>query len=234
MSKYTTELRYILESLIGSSFTPNTTPLDVIDLSWNKVFDFNFPIFDENHRKTLCTNILLNFYTREIGMETYALWKTKLISKMLLIMPKYNLLYEAWSKDFNPLDNVNINKNSTVDYTSKITENNNVDTTTSSNGESQSKNLFSDTPQGGLTGLDNETYLTQASKAINNYNDETSKQEQSDKDSNKIDNTKNIETIVGKNNSESYGKILNDYKEYVINIDNLIIDELEPLFMQMW
>ena len=51
----------------------------------NNKFDFkmtDYPIFDENYREVLETKILKHFYFREIGFETFALWKFKLNEKL--------------------------------------------------------------------------------------------------------------------------------------------------------
>lgn len=42
------------------------------------------------------------------------------------------------------------------------------------------------------------------------------------------------EKVVGKNNSENYGQLLVEFRKSIINIDKMIIDELKPLFMQLW
>ena len=104
MSNYTTEVRYICEVNAGKTNSVGYSNIDdVLEESWNKIFDFNFPIFDENYRKPLCIKILKHYYTREIGEETVGLWKLRLNSRMNEIMPYYNKLYEAWAKEFNPL-----------------------------------------------------------------------------------------------------------------------------------
>lgn len=42
------------------------------------------------------------------------------------------------------------------------------------------------------------------------------------------------EKVMGKNNSENYGQLLVEFRNSIINIDKMIIDELKPLFMQLW
>ena len=42
------------------------------------------------------------------------------------------------------------------------------------------------------------------------------------------------EKVIGKNNSENYGQLLVEFRKSIINIDKMIIDELKPLFMQLW
>ena len=109
MSKYTTEVRYICETLAGLSESVGYSDIEqVIKNCLPKVFDFNFPIFDESYRNVLETKILRHYYTREIGLETVGLWKLKLSTKLNEIMPYYNKLYESELIEFNPLYDVEL------------------------------------------------------------------------------------------------------------------------------
>ncbi len=74
------------------------------------VFDFDFPIFDENYRSVLETKILKHYYTREIAHETVGLWKLKLNTKLNEIMPFYNQLYKSELIEFNPLYDVELTR----------------------------------------------------------------------------------------------------------------------------
>lgn len=112
MSKYTTEVRYICETKCGIDVQKVPTDVDtIISNSRDKIFGF-FPIFSEYYRATLEDKILKHYYFREIGFETFAMWRTKLNTKMNEIMPYYNQLYLANFNGKDPFDN--------VDYTIKI------------------------------------------------------------------------------------------------------------------
>lgn len=104
MSKYTTEVRYICETLAGLDESKGYDEVEnILNASWGRIFDFDFPIFDETYRSVLCKKILKHYYTREIGLESVGLWKLKLDTKMNEIMPLYNKRYESASFKFNPL-----------------------------------------------------------------------------------------------------------------------------------
>ena len=107
MSDYTTQVRYICENYCGLESSEGYDKVEeIIDNSIGKIFDFNFPIFDENYRCVLERKIIRHFYTREIGLETVGLWKLKLATKLNEIMPYYNQLYKSALYEYNPLYNV--------------------------------------------------------------------------------------------------------------------------------
>lgn len=104
MSEYTMEIREICESLAGETEGKGYNNVaSIIESARPKIFDFTFPIYDENYRATLETGFLRHFYTREIGVETYGRWKMFLEDKLNLIMPKYNGLYKEATWNINPL-----------------------------------------------------------------------------------------------------------------------------------
>lgn len=155
MSKYTTELRFICESLVPNYEIKSIN--EIIEEARQKIFDFEYPIIDESYKKILETKIIKHFYIREIGLETYGLWKLRLDSKMNEIMPFYNKLYESELYKIDPLINTNITKTSstngnntkqgTTNYTSSInnvSENTNtIETNNTTTGEITTNNTSS-------------------------------------------------------------------------------------------
>ena len=227
MSKYTTEVRYVCEFFAGNTESVGYLSIDeVLEKSYNKIFDFKFPIFDENYRKPLCIKILKHYYTREICEETVGLWKLRLNTRMNEIMPYYNKLYEAWAEDFNPLYDTDLTRKHKLDRTGRTDGKQTTDTTS----EGTTKDLYSDTPQGSLNNIDSETYLTNARKIVDNEKvNGTNVYGQDIKSTDEY-----IETITGKSGGISYSKMLNEYKESLLNIDLMVINELENLFLMIW
>ena len=113
MSMYTTELRYICETMTEEPLEnfdnlKGVRRIDaIIDSSKGNIFDFDYPIFDEAYRGVLEKKIIRHYYTREIGAETFGLFQLYLSDKMNEIMPYYNQLYasELLSNNINPLTN---------------------------------------------------------------------------------------------------------------------------------
>ena len=207
MSKYTTQVRFICESVSGHTDSVGFDDVDsVIEDAIPYIFDFDFPIFDENYREVIETKILRHYYTREIGLETYGLWKLKLQTKLNEIMPYYNKLYQSELYTYNPLYDVDMTTTNVGQRTGERTDINNAEisdsrsrtntskqsgtsvderknefdgTRESENNESnvnssestgnrdtQSRDMYSDTPQGSLTGVDTNTYLTNFRKIL--------------------------------------------------------------------
>lgn len=109
MSKYTTEVRYICENYASLTESKGYNNIEtILDNSWDKVFDFPFPIFSEAYREDLCKKILRHYYTREICEETVGLWKLRLNSRMNEIMPYYNKLYNSELISIEPLINTRL------------------------------------------------------------------------------------------------------------------------------
>lgn len=233
MSKYTTELRFYLSALAGLDESENIQ--DVLDNSWEKVFNFDFPIYDENHREELCKKILLHYYFREIGMETVGAWKLKLQSKMIEIMPYYNNLYKVLDDEFS-LAKTNEryterDYKGSYDFKGENTQTNTDTVNFSQNTSNISKYL--DTPQGGLNGIVSDDYLT----SVNTSDDDTS---QTTKNSGSSEsNTTNQNLHEYSEIEHEYGNAdlldnVNKYSQGVFNIDLRIINELSSLFMKLW
>ena len=109
MSKYTTEVRNIVETYAGYDERANYPDVDTcIDIAIPKIFDVdNIPVYVPEHKALLFHKILLHYYQREIGFETAGLWKLKLNTKLKEIMPYYNQLYASELLEYDPLQNVN-------------------------------------------------------------------------------------------------------------------------------
>lgn len=174
----------------------------------------NYPIFDENYRKTLNDNILNFYYENEIGFETAELFKFYLNNKMALIMPYYNNLYNAQKEVLNNLlGNVNLTEQLKRDVSNDST----------SNSNSTNKSVFQDTPQGELVNQDINNFKYATNMNLNGINDTSNV--------NGNTNETYIKTIIGNNGGKYNIELLNEIKNNLMNIDALIIDELQDLFM---
>lgn len=118
MAKYTITIQEIVENEID-------------------IFDFDYPFYNETFRSKFEEQFINHFYFDEIGCETIGRFKHLLKTKLNLIMPYWNKIYESQEMEQRILDNYDVEET----FTKTATNNN--------NGESSSvnKNLFKDTPK---------------------------------------------------------------------------------------
>lgn len=278
MSKYTTEVRYLCEVEYGANESLGFNSINnVITAAAPKIFNFDFPMFDEAYRLPLEVKILRHYYTREICEESVGLWKLRLQDRLNMIMPYYNQLYSSELIQFNPMYDVDLTKESTKDNegekTNNETENtqlhetnldetyqNNVsesntsntatnsttteNTTVSSNTSSETSNdtantsttsnessinnssrnngaekldKYSDTPQGSVVNLEDDSYLTNARIISDNANETSSGSSTANISS--IGNSSNSGTRIGEaNGNETFsGSSDNSYSSNNVN-----------------
>ena len=284
MSKYTTEVRFICEEAAGIDTSVGYADVNrVVEMAYPKIFDSSLVFHDEETKTRLLPKILLHYYQREIGFETVGLWKLKINQKLREILPYYNQLYASEELEYNPLQNVDNQHTHTGTATEDKTETRNLTTVDDgsssfdrnmSRGNDTSTNvidspldhwtMFSDTPQGGIDGvqlaggvgsegtlsdnayLTNATHITESPAATHN----TLQHGNVDEDGwGKTDNTNThtgtvrnagtdtdnyTKTESGKIGVMTYQEMQMKWRESFLNIDMQIIDELGDLFMKVW
>lgn len=195
------------------------------------IFDFNYPIWKESYRTVLETKIINHFYFREIGFETVEQFKWFLAEKLNLIMPYYNEHYKANERFFNDFDPY---KNK--DVTTTETRTTEGESSSQSEGESSqtsegvNKEIFQDTPTNKL--MSTKDYAT-------NITDNTSSGEGKTESSGTTTGTaKSVDEFI----SKTYGHdgmrypndILLDLRKTFNNVDAMILDELDELFLNLY
>lgn len=281
MSKYTTQVRWIIEQ--ATSYSKNLPISQRVSLACPKIFDFDFPMWLEEYRPTLEKKILMHYFNKEIGFETVGLWKFYLEERLNLIMPYYNELYKTTVKDYDWLTDTNAHEtyvgNKKLQENAKFDANGNVrsdltgdttddftggetfsgtDSSTTDGTQSQTtKTLESDLPQANYANLDYGTKLTEGEQTGTSHEESTTKNDSTTDTTNKDvvhatqnsntdttqqstndlqSNTDDIYTRdrVGAFGSRSLTELLMQYRDSIINIDNMVIDELKDLFMMIY
>lgn len=236
MSKYTIQVRFICETSANLTDSTGFNDVeDILDKSWNKIFS-DFPIFDEKYRAELCKKILRHYYTREICCETVGRWKLLLSDKMKNIMPYYNQLYQSELLKINPLVSVDrcVTHAGSGSETKTTNRNGTNNSTSRTDGNTNTWSYYSDTPQGGIDGLDSNDYLTNATHNVgtdgtnSTLNGTTTDSETGE--GNRSD--KYVDTVLGYEGNQS--EMLLKFRETFLNIDMLIINELKDLFFTLW
>lgn len=233
MSRYTIELRYLIEGNY--------------DLGLN-----DYPIFDESYREQLNNKIIQHYYFREIGFETEALFKNRLNQKMNEIMPYYNQMYESSKLKIDPLSTIDLEEvfsrksKTTGEGTSSTSgtgnNTNNFNSTDTTDYGKISK--FSDIAQAQTTPNEilNDKYLTSATVddgQDKNTNTGTNTSQTESTTSGTSTDERNLDedttlTRKGNNGTASESELLNMYRETFLNIDMMIIDDLDELFLGIW
>lgn len=102
MSKYTVELRYVVEQTENDN-PESTTTNEYIDEVYQVLGLDSYPIWQETYRPVLNDKIINHFYMREIGFETVGLFRRMMRRTMAEIMPYYNQLYASQSLITSPM-----------------------------------------------------------------------------------------------------------------------------------
>ena len=220
MSKYTTELRFVCATY--------TRP---IVEGWFKDYelsDYLTPAQIETienagiwSKGKLAKKIVDHYYMREIGLETPALFEHYAKVFMQEIMERKLPLIYSNSIQYDPLVN--------VDYTESFERSSSGSATSTSTNNGSGLAVNSDTPQGQISKEDilNGTYATStgASESTSNINDNSNT-------TNAENYTKRVKGNSGV--SATAQKMVYQFRENIIAIDEDIIKELDKLFMGIY
>jgi len=216
MSKYTIELRTICD-LYGRSEVE----------SWFKDYNLSYYLKQDEiasieeaglwNKDRLATKIVDHYFMREIGLETPWLFRHYAKVFMQEIMERKLPLIYSISIKYDPLVN--------VDFTE--TYQRNIETNGNSTNNASGLSVASDTPQG----LINKNKILSGAYASSTG---ASESESSSQDSNLTDEnyTKRVKGNSGV--SATAQRMVQQYRENIIAVDEEIINELDKLFMGLY
>lgn len=191
---------------------------------WN--FDYD-SFYQGDEKKTFEQKVIDHYYFRQIGQETPARFRHYFKTRIREIMPYYKQLYESVKIMENlddPFGNVDITETFEQESTGESSDTNT--STTSSNTSSDHR--FSNTPQGSISNIDN--YLTEASKDSSNMDASV---EGSGSGSSR-GTVRHTLTRKGNQGVNTYAHDMKELRETFINIDMMIINELNDLFLGIY
>lgn len=227
MSTYTSQLRWVVEQALddkGLAHTEDNWPQVYADLGLN-----DYPLFSELYRKELNNKIIRHFYMREIGQETFGLFKFMLRRTLFEVMPLHNQMYESQLLEIDPLNEW---KMVVTDDTEGAYTNENASSATR-NTSSNSRNVFQDTPQSKLNligshSVENLDYATNVT-----YDNNTGNATDADSSTSTGSSTSNKDrSETGHHKSES--QLLTQWRKTFLNIDMDVIKDLEPCFFGLY
>lgn len=167
-----------------------------------------YPIWKEDHRPELEKKIIEHYMFRQIGFETAGRFKFELNKLMREIMPYYIEMYKTTLFKYNPIENYSMMEHTTDETAGDET----------AKGESLSK--YSDTPQGSVDRIDK--YLTSATKD-DNSGSRTHK--------NKLTHDAWRKGNIGVTTTQ---QMIQAERDIIINIDMMIVEELQVLFLGVY
>ena len=207
------------------------------------LFDFEYPFYDESHRKEFEKKFFMKFFNREIEFETIGLFKRYLQSILTLNAERFAEYYksECESAEQRYLYNKDL-----VEETTRITEGTSTGSQNSTNQNNNNSNSIDNLNSeyklsdvgNGVSDVNNLDRLTSNSKTTDNNTSNTESNSISNSNTTDERNNTQTETLIYK----SYGNIgvttgadLKLSWQNAINpTDEYIFKYLEPLFCKVY
>ena len=216
MAKYTIELRAL-----------NNPP-------FFKLFDFEYDFYEESKKEQFEQKFIDYFYMREIEHETVEEFKHELRTKLNLIAPYYKQLYETElkSKNIEFLLNKDLKETFIREVESDTESLSNFSNESNGKAKVETLSTTNDTPQNKVDDLDK--YISSASKDKNTS--DTSSSDNGSSISQNSNTAKEETTLISKGNigTTSSAQLLRDWRDVLINIDMMILEECEELFFKLF
>lgn len=181
----------------------------------------------------LARKIVDHFYMREIGFETPALFKHYAKVTMQEIMERYLPKIYSNFLEYDPLSNVDFTETYTREIAGESANEGTSNSTSKQNADGL--NITNNTPQKRITKQDLETgaYASQVSQSETetNINDSTSTASSG--------NSKTLEKFTRHEEGDNgviitNQRLVKEYREIIVAIDEEIINELSVLFMAIY
>lgn len=191
------------------------------------VFDFPYYFYEPNLKGEFEQKFIDYYYIHEIGFETIGRFKQRLKAKLNTIMPYYRQLYETElaSKNINFL----LNKDLKETFLKEVNNTNDMigDSQNNVTGNDNTNYKESNINNGNATlSLDS---LTSINENENNFNNNTTSNSTVSNKGNEREET----TLISQGNIgiTSSAELLQKWRDVLINIDQMIIEECRDLFM---
>lgn len=184
-------------------------------------------------KSRLASKVVDHYFMREIGFETPALFKHYAKVTMQEIMERYLLKIYSKFLEYDPLSNVDF----TETYTREIVgENTNTGISTSNSSQNaEGLNIINNTPQKRITkqDLDTGAYASQ----VNQSQTDTTIADTTNTENNGTSNT--IEKFTRHEEGDNgviitNQRLVKEFREIIVAIDEEIINELGSLFMAIY
>lgn len=219
-----------------SSTLHDTTKLtvelhDLVESGVN-IWDFDYPSYYKGEDKTAFEKkVIDHFYFRQIGQETPARWLHYFRSRIREIMPYYLDIYksvELFKSVEDPLESYNLTETYTESSSGSGSSSDN--SSSESSGHAENIRKHSDTPQGNITNV--EQYMTEGT-VTEDESGASSSVSASGTTSSESERSYEL-TRRGNIGVQPFGQEIKILREAYINVDMMIINELNDLFLGVY
>ena len=238
------------------------TILEMMNNPLINVFPDNYPFYttNEDERKEFEETFLLTYLTNEIGFESPYLFQQKLLGKLKLIMPYYEQLYQTeWKRVGKDMMNQKDLTDTTThtltqsligeqqtNHSGESNQNNQSNDAVNTSSNSESSGKVSNLADGVAHALLNDGYLTGVSHSNDTATGTSENTTNSTATMNQTATTNqssNSKTILEETTTfNSHGDIgiqtpaysIEQWRNVLININQLIIEDCRDLFMKIY
>lgn len=208
MANYTIELRKILSSR---------------DIFKAITYDF----YEETYKPIFEEKFIKRFYFREIGVETIERFLINLETTLNEIMPYYKHLYQTTTYKYDPILNYDVTETITREIVGELESNNRAEQSTNQNEGIRNY----DTP---IIKVKDENNYKKSPSFITDTQSNNTLNGSSNRRENNKSNEINNRTTRGNIGVMTTQDLIKKEREIIINIDKMILDDLEILFMQVF
>ena len=200
------------------------------------LFPEGFPFYTDSEELRL--NFIQKFYDeymfREIGFETVERFKRSLLGKLNKIMPYYTQLYhtELESKNINFMFNKDLIETFEREVTGSSEVNSNSTTNATGTSASNSNEILYDTPNSRIDDI--TKYPTQGSQGESNGSSSSNATSTNNQTGENTHSERTSLISQGNIGVTSSAQLLKEWREVILNIDEMILNDLEDLFMLLF
>lgn len=231
MARYTTSLEVVVNNLCENR---NEGLYKRVDSAREKIFNFYYPTPQkiDDFKRYFEILFIFHYLTDEFAFETFYLWKVKLQSKCMEVMPGYAKAFDGFAQMTADLAVANQKFNRKTDS--------NATGKSKSTGSFSNQNDSNSTMRGAASDLPGNMMKAKDFNSIeyaDRANLDTASNKSTDKGSNTTANdtstkTNQLETVTGL--TMPAGEVFRQFKNEVNGLYSELLDEYKELFMVLW
>ena len=187
----------------------------------------NYDFYEETYKSIFEEKFIKRFYFREIGVETIERFLINLETTLNEIMPYYKHLYQTTTYKYDPILNYDVTETITREIVGATETDNSLNQSSTQNEGIRNY----DTPI--IKVKDPNNYKKSPSFITDTEGNNLLKANSNKRENNKS-NEINNRTTRGNIGVMTTQDLIKKERDIIINIDKMILDELEILFMQVF